>query len=188
MPACCTLPPVGQCGPPGTQHKRAQHCCQEVTWKMMGQSHASPTQHSPTARGHTHPPQHGIVLPMQINTDCVLPAQNGGSTFRKASRWHLWQNQGDNVIPHHPALAIPPPSQSYPAVVVSIDNLGRDGFGVACLCPHLLPEGVVLGDIHQLVLDVLPIEDSGHFALLGFDLEVGRQRQRYRDAGRSSEG
>ena len=25
---------------------------------MMGQSHASPTQHSPTARGHTHPPQH----------------------------------------------------------------------------------------------------------------------------------
>lgn len=64
-----------------------------------------------------------------------------------------------------------------PAVVVSIDNLGRDGFGVARLCPHLLPEGVVLGDIHQLVLDVLPIEDSGHFALLGFDLPGAGHRR-----------
>lgn len=54
--------------------------------------------------------------------------------------------------------------------MVSVDDLGRDGFGVACLCPHLLPQSVVLGDIHQLVLDVFPIEDSGHFTLLGFDL------------------
>lgn len=77
--------------------------------------------------------------------------------------------------------------EPHPAVLVSVDDLGWDGFGVACLRPHLLPESVVLGDIHQLVLDVLPIKDSGYFALLGFDLEPGRERQvtgRWRGARR----
>lgn len=72
--------------------------------------------------------------------------------------------------------------------MVSVDNLGWDGFGVACFCPHLLPESIVLGDIHQLVLDVLPIEDSSYFALLGFDLEAGWEKAGYRELERSPKG
>lgn len=92
----------------------------------------------------------------------------------------MYQNQGDRIIAHHPVPMVVIPSaehKPYPTVVVSVDDLGRDGFGVACLRPHLLPESVVLGDIHQLILDVFPIEDSGYFALLGFDLESGWERQ-----------
>lgn len=80
-------------------------------------------------------------------------------------------------------LCPPPPNlhgaehKPHPAVVVSVDDLGRDGFGVTGLRPHLLPQSIVLGDIHQLILDVFPIEDSGYLALLGFDLEAGRERR-----------
>lgn len=46
---------------------------------------------------------------------------------------------------------------THPTVLVPIHNLRRDGFGVATLGAHFFPQSVVLGDVHQIVLDVLSI-------------------------------
>lgn len=81
------------------------------------------------------------------------------------------------------------PGVTHPAVVVPVENLGRNGFGVARFVPHFFPKGIVLGDIHHVVLDVLSIQDPGHFALLGFDLwgrhiSGGKGKKRKRKRGR----
>lgn len=60
---------------------------------------------------------------------------------------------------------------THPTVLIPIHNLGRDGFRVATLGPHFFPQGIILGDVHQVVLDVLPVQDPGHLALLGLDLQ-----------------
>lgn len=65
---------------------------------MMGQSHDSPALHSPTALGHTQPPQHCIVLHMQINADCLLSKHLKGKHLSKSIPRAFVAKPGDNVI------------------------------------------------------------------------------------------
>lgn len=143
---------------------------------MTGQSGHSPSATQSPLPG--FPFSQGKQLTPGSTWSLHLPRNNLQGTSNICSK-------GEGRTPPTPAQAAEKP---HPAVLVPVDDLGWDGFGVACLGPHLLPESVVLGDIHQLVLDVLPIKDSGYFALLGFDLEAGWEKQvmgRWRGAPRA---
>ena len=59
----------------------------------------------------------------------------------------------------------------HPAVLVIVEELGRDRGGVSRLVPHFIPHLPTHRDVDQLKFDAFALKDSHHLCLLGLDLE-----------------
>lgn len=88
------------------------------------------------------------VLLHSLHEELIVLGKEQGATselLQEAQNFFAGLTLAGVLQQHSPHPQSPGP---YPTVLVPVDDLGWGGLGVACQGSHLIPQGVVLGDVH----------------------------------------